>query len=117
LSDPTRWVGRDKEGVEHRVDVRAALSASSGDLLSQLAANGRGIVIQPTFIAGALIKRGELVPLLTEYTWPVVPAFAVYPPTRHLSFRVRAFIDYLVDYFSGTSSWDEDCEVLNARQS
>jgi hypothetical protein len=41
----------------------------------------------------------------------------VYPPTRHLSFRVRTFIDYLVDYFSGTSSWDEDCEVLSARQS
>ena len=117
LSDPTRWIGRDKEGIEHRVDVRAALSASSGDLLAQLAANGRGIVMQPTFIAGALVKRGELTQLLTEYQWPVLPAFAVYPPTRHLSFRVRTFIDFLVDYFSGTPSWDEDCEALSARQS
>jgi DNA-binding transcriptional LysR family regulator len=117
MSDPTRWVGRDKEGIEHRVEVRATLSASSGDFLSQLAASGRGIVIQPTFIAGALIRRGELKPLLTDYQWPSVPAYAVYPPTRHLSFRVRTFIDFLVDYFSGTPSWDEDCEALSARQS
>jgi len=117
MSDPTRWVGRDKEGVEHRVDVQSALSASSGDFLSQLAASGGGIVLQPTFIAGALIRQGKLTPLLTEYQWPTVPAYAVYPPTRHLSFRVRTFIDFLVDYFSGTPYWDEECEALTARQS
>ncbi|MDH3416620.1 MAG: LysR family transcriptional regulator [Gammaproteobacteria bacterium] len=117
LSDPTRWVGRDNEGVEHRVDVRATLSASSGDFLAQLAARGRGIVMQPTFIAGALIRQGKLMPLLTDYQWPAAPAFAVYPPTRHLSFRVRTFIDFLVDYFSATPSWDEECEALSARQS
>jgi len=117
MSDPTRWVGRDKEGVEHRIDVQSALSASSGDFLSQLAASGGGVVMQPTFIAGALIRQGKLTPLLTDYQWPTVPAYAVYPPTRHLSFRVRTFIDFLVDYFSGTPYWDEDCEALNARQS
>ena len=117
MSDPTRWVGRDDKGVEHPVDVQAALSATSGDFLSRLAVNGMGIVIQPTFIAGELIRRGELQPLLTDYQWPEVPAYAVYPPTRHLSFRVRTFIDFLVDYFSGTPYWDEECEVLSARQS
>jgi DNA-binding transcriptional LysR family regulator len=117
MSDPTRWVGRDCNGVEHCVDVQASLSATSGDFLSRLAVNGMGIVIQPTFIAGELIKRGELQPLLTDYQWPEVPAYAMYPPTRHLSFRVRTFIDFLVDYFAGTPYWDEECEVLSARQS
>ena len=88
-----------------------------GRLRSQLAASGGGIVLQPTFIAGALIRQGKLTPLLTEYQWPTVPAYAVYPPTRHLSFRVRTFIDFLVDYFSGTPYWDEECEALTARQS
>ncbi len=117
MSDPTRWVGRDSEGFEHSVDVEAVLSATSGDLLSQMAAKGLGIALQPTFIAGELIKRGELLPLLTDYRWPTMPAYAVYPPTRHLSFRVRTFIDFLAEYFSGTPYWDEDCEALSARQS
>jgi DNA-binding transcriptional LysR family regulator len=117
MSDPTRWIGRDNAGNEHPVDVQASLSATSGDFLSQLAAKGLGIVIQPTFIAGELIRRGELLPLLTDYQWPTMPAYAVYPPTRHLSFRVRTFIDFLVEYFSGTPYWDEECEALSARHS
>ena len=116
LSDPARWVGRDKNGSEHAVDVNAVLTATSGDFLSQLAARGLGIAMQPTFIAGEMIRDGDLVPLLTDYAWPMVPAYAVYPPTRHLSFRVRTFIDFLVQHFAGTPHWDEDCEVLSARQ-
>ncbi|MDH3265398.1 MAG: substrate binding domain-containing protein, partial [Gammaproteobacteria bacterium] len=117
LTDPARWVARDANDGERAVDVNVGLSATSGDFLSQLAANGMGIVMQPTFIAGDLIKSGELVPILTNYQWPVVPAYAVYPPTRHLSFRVRTFIDFLVATFAGTPYWDEDCEVLSARHS
>lgn len=116
LSDPARWVGRDRHGAEHTVDVNAVLSATSGDFLSQLAARGLGIAMQPTFIAGELIKSGDLLPLLADYEWPMAPAYAVYPPTRHLSFRVRTFIDFLVEYFAGTPYWDDDCEVLSARQ-
>ena len=62
-------------------------------------------------IAGESIRRGELVPALTNYQWPVSPAYAVYPPTRHLSRRAREFIDFLAEYFSGTPSWDEDCAL------
>jgi DNA-binding transcriptional LysR family regulator len=117
VSDPARWSCRSESDVEHSVDVNAALTATSGDFLSQLAANNLGIVLQPTFIAGELIRRGELLPLLTDYQWPMVPAYAVYPPTRHLSFRVRTFIDFLVEYFTATPYWDEDCEALSAKQS
>ena len=117
LADPARWTCRDESGVEHAVDVNVSLTATSGDFLSQLAVNGLGIVVQPTFIAGDSIRRGALIPVLTNFEWPTVPAYAVYPPTRHLSFRVRTFIDYLVEYFSGTPYWDEDCELLSARQS
>jgi len=66
-------------------------------------------VLQPTFIAGEQISRGELQPVLTDYQWPVTPAYAIYPPTRHLSYRVREFIDYLAEYFAGVPYWDRDC--------
>lgn len=117
LAEPGRWVYRDKSGASQYVDVRVAMSATSGDFLSQAATQGLGVVMQPTFIAGEKICAGDLVPILTEYEWPVSPAYAVYPPTRHLSYRVRAFIDFLVERFAGIPHWDEECDAPRARQS
>jgi DNA-binding transcriptional LysR family regulator len=111
LADPGKWVCKDKKGERHRVDVVAAMTASSGDFLCAAATQGLGIAMQPTFIAGKSIASGDLVPVLSDYEWPVTPAYAVYPPPRHLSYRVREFIDYLAGYFSGQLPWDEDCEV------
>ena len=68
-------------------------------------------------IAGELISSGDLQPVLTDYQWPITPAYAIYPPTRHLSYRVRAFIDFLAERFEGVPYWDEECEVPSARQS
>ncbi len=116
LADPDKWSWQDGKGKQHVVKVNTVLRASSGDFLANAAAHGLGIVIQPTFLASEAIRRGNLVPLLTDYEWPVSPAYAVYPPTRHLSYRVRAFIDFLAERFSGTPQWDRDCETLSARQ-
>lgn len=111
LADPAKWVCTDKNGKRHRVDVPRAMTASSGDFLCAAAIQGMGIAIQPTFIAGEAISRGELVPVLANYHWPVTPAYAVYPAARHLSTRVRKFIDWLAEYFAGDLPWDKDCEV------
>ncbi len=106
LAEPNRLVGRDANGQRFDIDVTACLSASSGDFITEQAKAGRGIALQPTFIVGAAIERGELLPVLEDYSWPETPAYAVYPPTRHLSYRVRAFIDFLAEWFSGTPIWD-----------
>lgn len=117
LAEPGRWAFTDKDGKRRHVDVRIAMTASNGDFTNVLAAQGLGVIIQPTFIAGERICSGDLVPVLTDYEWPVTPAWAVYPPTRHLSFRVRAFIDFLVDKFSGTPYWDDECDAPSPIQS
>ena len=109
LPDPSSWVCEDPSGAMRRVDVRVAMTATSGEFLCAAAQRGLGIALQPTFIAGELISAGELQPILTDFRWPVTPAYAVYPPTRHLSYRVREFIDFLADFFSGVPRWDEDC--------
>lgn len=116
LADPERWRWTDGDGKQHVVGVNTTMRASSGDFLTNAAAHGLGIVIQPTFLAAEAIRRGSLVPILNDYEWPTSPAYAVYPPTRHLSYRVRAFIDFLVERFSGELQWDRDCDELSARQ-
>lgn len=111
LADPAKWVCTDENGKRHRVDVPRAMTASSGDFLCAAAIQGMGITMQPTFIVGEAISRGALIPILKDYQWPISPAYAVYPATRHLSTRVREFIDMLADHFSGDLPWDQDCEL------
>ena len=105
LAEPRIWRYRDADGVAHDVDVRVAMSATSGDFLCEVAVDGRGVVLQPDFIAHEHIAAGRLVPLLTNYQWPVTPAYAVYPPTRHLNYRVRAFIDFIAMRFVEHRPW------------
>ena len=114
LADPGRWAYTDRDGSRHKVNVNVALTASSGDFIEDAAKKGLGVILQPTFIAGESIRKGDLVPILRDYQWPVTPAYAVYPPTRHLSYRVREFIDFLAEEFSGVPCWDEDCEAIEA---
>jgi len=109
LADPGTWTYRDTDGSEHQISPQIAMTANNGDFLCAAAVAGLGLVMQPAFIACDAVRRGELSSILTGYAWPATPAYAVYPPARHLSYRVRAFIDFLVDYFSGTPSWDEAC--------
>jgi DNA-binding transcriptional LysR family regulator len=116
LPDPGTWTYADRDGSTKGVSVGRRITVNSGDFLCAAAARDLGIVIQPTFIAHDAIRRGELVPILTDYRWPVTPAYAVYPPTRHLTYRVREFIDFLAGYFSGRPAWDKDCDACTGEQ-
>lgn len=51
-------------------------------------------------------EQGALIPILTEYALPEESAYAVYPPGRHLSHRVRVFIDFLAERFGEQPYWD-----------
>jgi DNA-binding transcriptional LysR family regulator len=115
LPEPGKWNYLDERGERKSVEVRPVMAASSGDFLINAAAHGMGIGIQPTFIASEAIRRGALVPVLSDYEWPGTPAYAIYPPTRHLSYRVRALIDFLAERFAGTPPWDRDCDALMKR--
>jgi DNA-binding transcriptional LysR family regulator len=43
---------------------------------------------------------------LSEYNAPPLTLYAIYPPTRHLAVKVRLFIDFLADRFSGLPAWN-----------
>ncbi len=109
LADPNRWMYTDGEGRQKAITIKPAMTVNSGEFLCSAASLNLGLIMPPTFIAHKAIRRGDLVPILTDWHWPLTPAYAVYPQTRHLSYRVRAFIDFLVEQFSGTPSWDRDC--------
>lgn len=89
-----------------KIKITPYLKASNGEFLRDAAISGLGIVVLPVFIVYQAIENGSLVPLLTNYRFASVQAYAIYPQTRHLSQRVRAFVDFLAKRFTGTPYWD-----------
>jgi DNA-binding transcriptional LysR family regulator len=99
------WRFRDRAGTEHAVRVAGSLHSNNGDLLAQAAAQGAGIVFEPAFIVGPEVRAGRLVPLLQDYVTPPVPIYALYPSRKHLSAKVRRFVDFLAERFSQAQDW------------
>jgi len=97
------WPFRGKDGREHAVRVAGPLHSNNGDLLAAAAVAGVGIAYEPEFILGPDLKAGRLVPILTSYTAPLGPIYAVYPSRRYLSAKVRAFVDFLAPRFAHAS--------------
>jgi len=100
------WQLTDEAGKLHPVRVRGALHTNNGDTARAAALGGLGVIWQPTFLIGADLAEGRLVPLLPTYRMPDIDILAVYPSRRHLSAKVRAMIDFLVHEFEGTPPWD-----------
>ncbi|MCW9025217.1 MAG: substrate binding domain-containing protein, partial [Gammaproteobacteria bacterium] len=106
LRDFDYWSLYDNDGKEIRTKIYPTLKASTGEFLKDAAVEGLGIILVPSFIAYKEVESGALVQLLEEYQLPQLDACAIYPQTRHLSQRVRAFVDFLVKRFEGTPYWD-----------
>jgi DNA-binding transcriptional LysR family regulator len=99
------WRFRDPSGHERAVRVRGNLHSNNGDLLAEAAARGAGIVFEPAFIVGLDVRAGRLVPLLQDFVPLPVPIYAVYPSRKHLSAKVRLFVDFLVERFAEAQDW------------
>jgi DNA-binding transcriptional LysR family regulator len=99
------WRFRDAAGAERAVRVSGNLHSNNGDLLAEVAAQGAGIVFEPAFIVGPELRAGRLVPLLQEFVAPPMAIYAVYPSRKHLSAKVRLFVDFLVTRFSQGPDW------------
>lgn len=83
------------------VTVSGTLNANNGDVLRAALIAGVGIGWAPDFIVGEDIRAGRLVPALEDYV-DELGVYALYPPGRHQSAKLRVFIDFLAGRF-GTS--------------
>ncbi len=79
--------------------VKYRITANNGELLAKLASFGLGLTAGPLFFLQAYIDRGDLIPVLTDCAVPTVGMYAVYPPGRLVSRRVKMLSDFLFEYF------------------
>ncbi len=89
----------EEDGKRVNPRMKYRLSANNGEFLAAVASCGHAIVSGPVAFLEDYIEAGDLVPILTEYPRPEVGMYAVYPPGRLISRRVRVFSDALYAHF------------------
>lgn len=93
---------------KHSVRVAGALETDEMDVVRAAVTAGLGIGILPVYMAADALREGQLVPLLRQFhVLPESAIYLVYLPNRTLPSRVRALIDFLVERFEPTPSWEE----------
>jgi DNA-binding transcriptional LysR family regulator len=62
--------------------------------------NGLGILVQPAYIVYEDLAQGRLVSVLDTWDLPRLTINIAYPSRKHLSAKVRSFIDFMVEHFA-----------------
>lgn len=108
-ASPGEWELRGKNGERIKVQTSGRLQSNNGLALRESALLGLGMLISPTFYIGDALKQRRLVPVMTDYTVvPDLDIHAVYPERRHLSPKVRAFVDFVAERFDPEPYWERD---------
>lgn len=100
-----RWRFRAGLRWEH-VRGRPRLRADNGEMLRAAATAGLGLVILPSFIAAPAIEDGSLEVVLADFPLEEGSLYAVMPPGRAATARVRALVEHLTVRFGPEPSWD-----------
>ncbi len=108
---PDIWRYTDHDGSEASLQMQMRIRASNGDMLRDAAIAGLGVVLKPSFIVHAAIERGDLEVILPHIAWDGVALHVVYPNTRHVSTKTRAFIEAAKAAFSPEPEWEKSLKL------
>lgn len=78
----------------HVVRFEPVLLLDSMTALREAAIAGAGLTAQPEWLVGDALEAGDLVRILPGWQMPTVDAHVVFPASRHVPLRVRAFVDF-----------------------
>lgn len=95
-----QWFFDKASGESVTVTISGPINANNGVMLAELAVAGSGIVQAPCFILAPMISRGLLVRLLPDWHGRRLPIHVVYPTRRHLSAKVQAMTNFLIQWFA-----------------
>jgi DNA-binding transcriptional LysR family regulator len=105
FSRPREWRLVGPEGPLS-VQVSGRLAVNNVEVMTASAKQGLGITLGATLSVGPALLSGELVRVLSDYTFETTAIFAVYPSARQLSTKVRAAVDFLAEHLQDPPSWD-----------
>jgi DNA-binding transcriptional LysR family regulator len=97
-----RWSGggfpyamrRDGESI--KINGRHVLAIDDGNAYLAAGLAGLGVLWLPDYMAKGHVADGSLVPLFADWTIDPMPLYVAYPQNRHVSKKLRVFIDWIV---------------------
>jgi DNA-binding transcriptional LysR family regulator len=102
---PVEW--RFSEYTQPRsVAISGRFVATNAEALRDATLAGYGIARLATFLISDDLRAGRLIPVLQQVDADGPPIRAVYPSSRHLSPKVRSFIDELLEAWRPEPPWD-----------
>lgn len=94
------WHLTDPEGNVETIKMNSRVQTNSSELEVSLCVAGHGVMLMPRFNLNGELERGELVELLPDYQRPEINVYVVYPSRKHMSAKVRSFIDFTIAQLS-----------------
>jgi len=95
------------KGREVRVAVSGSFRTNNAEMLRAAALDGVGIAALPTWAVAEQLRSGMLRWVLPAWEAPVSTIYAVYPASRLMSMKVRAFVDHLARHFGRKPYWED----------
>jgi DNA-binding transcriptional LysR family regulator len=96
-----RWTLETSDGPQSFA-VSGPVSCDDGDVLTQWALDGRGIVNKPVFDVAHHLATGRLVPVCQKTPPPKAQLAVLFPHKRNQDPKTRLFIDFMVDRIKAT---------------
>ncbi|MDO9415048.1 LysR family transcriptional regulator [Pararhizobium sp.] len=93
------------KGPPVSVGMHSRIVANNGEAMRDMAIAGLGLVLLPMFICAEALRDGRLIPVRLDAKPSAYTIHAVYPPTRHLPAKVRAFVDHLARHITDPPLW------------
>lgn len=94
-------------GEDFTVRVSGRFTVNSAQAARKMALAGQGVALCPDYVVGDDLGQGRLRALLGEFQAPAPGIYALYPHSRYLAAKVRAFVDFLVGRFAEQADWLE----------
>jgi len=88
------------DGQVQEVTIEGALSVFGAEIYAASAVAGLGIIQCPHYRIAELIDQGVMQEILIDTPPPPMPVSVLYPQNRHMSPRVRVFVDWLAEIFA-----------------
>jgi LysR family transcriptional regulator, regulator for bpeEF and oprC len=95
-------------GEEQEIPTNRKLAINNGDAIVAAALAGIGVCQVPTFMVQGYLNEGKLERVLGDYPTGSLPLNALYPQNRHLSTKVRTFIEWVAELFA-------ECHLLQSQ--
>ncbi|RVU82845.1 LysR family transcriptional regulator [Leucothrix sargassi] len=91
------------------IKAKGPIRIDNGESVRDACIDGVGITLCSIWCAYQALEKGELVEILKDYPLEEDTAiWAVYPSSRLLAPKVRAFIDYFLEYYGKQPYWERD---------